>query len=290
MGPRLKERTMSNPPSARTFVLLFTAAAAALWGCAEDPSSDAGEPVGETHVSFDDWKASLPRDPRDGAYLVDGNTRVQGDDALRAYYAEHSQPDALIVNKRDDGSDDRWGDAQKLNLTYCVSPAFGDRYRDVVTAMRSAASDWAQAAAVRFVYHGEEDGECTAANGNVLFEVVPAYDTHYNAKSFFPSLAERGEHQLFVDLGNVERAAPKTLTGVLRHELGHVLGFRHEHVRPEGNGQCTEGPDWRALTPYDPDSVMHYNAESRCRGANEGDYELSPLDRAGAASLYGPPR
>jgi hypothetical protein len=72
-------------------------------------------------------------------------------------------------------------------------------------------------------------------------------------------------------------------------QLGHVLGFRHEHAQPEGNGACTERPGWRALTPYDPGSVMRCNAESRCEGTNGGDYVLTWLDKAGAATLYGEP-
>jgi hypothetical protein len=34
---------------------------------------------------------------------------------------------------------------------------------------------------------------------------------------------------------------------------------------------------------------MHYNAESRCEGTNGGDYVLTWLDKAGAATLYGEP-
>jgi len=255
-----------------------------------DPSSDTAEPVGQTYESFEDWKAHLPRDPGDGAYLVDGHIGAHDDATLKELFAEREQPGALIVNRRDDGADDRWSDAMKMNLGYCVSLRFGEDHDAVVAAMDSAGSDWARAAAVRFIYHGEEDADCTAENDRVLFEVVPAHGTTYNARSFFPSLARReGYHRIFIDLENVARAAPKSLTGVLRHELGHVLGFRHEHVRPQGNGACTEGPDWRALTRYDPESVMHYNAYSACAGANGGDYVLTSLDKAGAAALYGPP-
>lgn len=281
---------MSLPPSNhRSLLLMSVASVLVAASCGGEPTPDEAEPVGSTYESFDAWKAKLPRDPSDGAYLFEGDVGVFDEATLKRLHAEHDQPNALIVNKRDDGSDDRWSDAQKMNLTYCVSPSFGDAHGAVVAAMESAASDWERSAAVRFVHRSEEDESCTRENSNVVFEVMPAYGASYNARSFFPSMAERGKHVLFVDLDNVARARPKSLTGVLRHELGHVLGFRHEHARPQSNGVCTEGPDWRALTPYDPESVMHYNAESPCAGANGGDYELTSLDRAGVAALYGRP-
>jgi len=53
-----------------------------------------------------------------------------------------------------------------------------------------------------------------------------------------------------------------TSQGVFRHELGHVLGLRHEHIRAPGTF-CTEDSSWRGVTAYDSASVMHY------RGARE---------------------
>ncbi|MBZ4422954.1 hypothetical protein [Myxococcus sp. RHSTA-1-4] len=74
-----------------------------------------------------------------------------------------------------------------------------------------------------------------------------------------------------------------TTEGVLRHELGHILGFRHEHTHP-ASGTCFEDSDWRALTPYDPSSVMHYQW---CSGVMTADMRLTDLDERGSVSLYG---
>ena len=281
---------MCLPPHLhRSFVLLSAIAFLVPLSCTDDSQPDAGERVGENTLSFEAWKASLPRDPNDGAYLVEEDIGVHDEASLREYHAEHAQPGALIVNRREDGADDRWSEVRKMNLTYCVSPRFGAQQQEVAAAMAAAGDDWSRAAEVRFVHLRAEDRDCDADNDRIVFEVVPARGTNYNGRSFYPSLAARGTHELFVDLENIADAAPKTLTGVLRHELGHVLGFRHEHTRPEANGVCLERPEWRALTPYDPRSVMHYNAWSRCGGANEGDYLLTSFDIAGARSLYGAP-
>src|SRR5690606_28927673 len=47
-----------------------------------------------------------------------------------------------------------------------------------------------------------------------------------------------------------------------------------------------EDSHWRALTSYDPSSVMHY---PWCNGTNTGDLYLTELDKLGARLLYGPP-
>ena len=65
-------------------------------------------------------------------------------------------------------------------------------------------------------------------------------------------------------------------------ELGHTLGFRHEHTRPEA-GTCFEDNNWRPLTPYDSASIMHY---PQCNGSSS-DLEFQASDAAGLRALYG---
>jgi hypothetical protein len=76
---------------------------------------------------------------------------------------------------------------------------------------------------------------------------------------------------------------------VLRHELGHVLGFRHEHIRDEAPLGCPEDDigtkQTSNLTPFDRYSVMHY----LCGGAGSKELNITDFDRRGARSLYGPP-
>lgn len=70
-------------------------------------------------------------------------------------------------------------------------------------------------------------------------------------------------------------------TGILRHEIGHVLGYRHEHNRAL-TGCHFEDNRWVALTPYDPKSVMHYF----CGGGGTRALTLSASDVAGHRQLY----
>jgi hypothetical protein len=75
--------------------------------------------------------------------------------------------------------------------------------------------------------------------------------------------------------------------GVLRHELGHVLGFRHEHIRSGAPAVCPNEPlvNTINLTDYDPSSVMHYF----CGGVGDKELRITDIDRQGSQLLYGPP-
>jgi len=189
-----------------------------------------------------------------------------------------SQP--LIVNVVR-GQDDKWSASAALNITYCVSQSsFGSRYSTVVSAMSSAAGAWEAAANVNFVHASQYDGNCNGRTP-VVFDVRQVETSQYLARAFFPSTNRRNRNVLIASasFGNIK---PWSLTGVLRHELGHALGFRHEHTRPEA-GVCFEDNKWRALTAYDSSSVMHY---PQCNGTQNGDLVLTNLDKAGAAALY----
>ena len=261
--------------------------AIALVGCA-DPGSDV--------LTYEQFKAQAYVEPDTGIYIVNGDEIVVDEAGMQDVYQRYldSVADAadaadgystisqdLIVN-RVGGQDDRWPQSTASNLTFCVSQSsFGSRYTTVVQAMDAAAGAWEAAANVNFVHASAQDGNCTSRNNSVVFDVRQVTTTQYLARSFFPSSKRRSREVLIAtdSFGNI---SPWTLAGVLRHELGHTLGFRHEHTRPE-SGTCFEDNNWRALTAYDSSSVMHY---PQCNGTQNGDLVLTNLDKSGAHSLY----
>jgi hypothetical protein len=245
-------------------------------GCA----IEAGEPVediADTQLSWEQFRADVYQEPESGVFIVNGDEMLETEAELRSFY-ESLQGGALIVHQA--GGDARWSDAQKLNITYCVSTTFGARYSATVTAMAQATGAWEGAANVNFVHLSQYDSNCTGNQSNVLFDVRPVQTTQYLARAFFPNQSRKNRNVLIDDsaYGN-----NPDVTGVLRHELGHALGFRHEHTRPE-SGVCFEDNQWRALTAYDSSSVMHY---PQCNGTNTWSLNLTNTDKAGAAALYG---
>lgn len=226
-----------------------------------------------------------------GVFIVNGDEMVETEAELADFYnnmvahwvgaSVGETSDALIVN-RVGSRDDKWSSTTAANLTYCVSQSsFGSRYNSVVNAMASASAVWEATARVNFVHVAAQDGNCTASNPNVLFDVRQTSTTSYLARSFFPSTG-RATRNVLISTSSFGSISPYTLAGVLRHELGHTIGFRHEHTRPEA-GTCFENNSWRALTTYDSASVMHY---PQCNGSNRGDLVLTSRDKTGARSLY----
>lgn len=251
----------------------------ALFGCggSEDMAQE------KTPMSWEEFKASAIKGDGD-VFIVDMDIALENEQALKEYYdnniaANHSEG-ALAVYYLS-GADVKWNSTTARNLTYCVSSSsFGTRYSTVVSAMNSATAAWEATANVNFIHSSTYDSNCTASQTGVLFDVRQTSDTSYLARAFFPNSSRSGRNVLI----STSAFTPSryTLAGILRHELGHALGFRHEHTRLSSTG-CYEDASWRALTSYDAASVMHY---PQCKGSNTGDLVLTSLDKSGARALY----
>jgi hypothetical protein len=215
------------------------------------------------------------------------------------------------------GFDATWSSSRKLALTWCLgrimpSPFTNQETHDLhvkrtLEAIEWATRAWERAADVNFVHLAEFDspesyasGDCQPGENGIHFRVRTGSDCIQNCGGV--TMPEAHPMSEFLDPADVEGTAEVVL-GLQRfmhndtdariialHELGHVLGFTHEHLRwlelqdPKSD-TCQENKDipWRGVTPADPHSVM---AIDDCVGVAKNVPVLSDWDRLGAYYGY----
>jgi hypothetical protein len=179
-------------------------------------------------------------------------------------------------------------------LSYCVlKSTFGSdaKYQAIVDNMKAATREWSQTINLKFQHEPSHDDSTpgTVPPDGITFTVrlVPPGDPDAPiASAFFPGDPATERHLLvFSDYFSPDLIFDKV--GVLRHELGHVVGFRHEHIRTEAPPVCQGESlfDTILQTEYDPKSVMHYF----CGNRGSRELKISVLDRVGARQVYGAP-
>ena len=245
--------------------------------------------------TFEEFKSQVYQEPFEGGkYIVNGDTAIVDEKHLQEFFEtrikEEFQPatggPVKLTVHQVNGQDAVWNSTEKRQLTYCVSTSFGNQYGQMVADMQAATGAWEAVANVDFIHVGGQDGSCTASNSNVAFDVRPVnVNGQYLARAFFPN-EPRSSRNVLVDNSSfgLDPNGTLSLQGILRHELGHTLGFRHEHTRPD-SGTCFEDNNWRPLTSYDAFSVMHY---PQCNGQGDWSLTLTNIDQNGSACLYGP--
>ncbi|BBA33614.1 uncharacterized protein sS8_1657 [Methylocaldum marinum] len=244
---------------------------------------------------------------------VDGETlwRVEGDvlldeDQLRRYARQQealremrftmreagmpAMVSAELVGMTEDDKILRW--APGLMLTYAVlrrTFTIGGEsgYRLVVESMERATADWAETCGISFSHKPELDDSDSLRPEGARF-VVREFDAggEFIASAFFPNDPVH-RRRILIDPSFYSPDLRFDKAGVLRHELGHVLGFRHEQIRSEAPPGCPDEDTYGTINlgDYDPRSVMHYF----CGGVGSQSLAITELDKAGSQRVYGLP-
>jgi hypothetical protein len=252
-------------------------------------------------ADFEKFRHSLKKVTIDQVqqYIVEGDVLLD-DDELKLYYLRLRSDERTLTPSREieprlivvvgpEGRPIRWPSSTPLTYTVLRQTFRTDaEYNTVVNAIGAAADDWERWCAIDFQHRVDLDSSSGVRVPGVVFVVRGIDASGAFIADAFPPNAPEIDRRILVDWSYFTTDYDRI--GVFRHELGHVMGFRHEHIRALPTGIQPNCPPedtayTQAITNYDAKSVMHYP----CQGVENKEFLLSDDDKAAAASLYGPP-
>ena len=232
------------------------------------------------------YMAVLPRD--EDLYVLEGDILLT-EQELRAYVVGKSQAQALASDSAEllvnvhNGARDYYRDVNQRKLTYAIDRSSfptQSQYQTAANNMKAAGLAWQNSCStcrLKFSYSTQFDTSPSHDKVNFIVRLKDVGGA-YIAAAFFP---HDSPVRRYVNIDPSYFTTTFDKVGVLRHELGHVIGYRHEHTR-NIPGCYFEDNNWQPLTEYDSRSVMHYF----CGGAGSLALAISPLDRSGHRKLY----
>ncbi|MEQ9374030.1 MAG: matrixin family metalloprotease [Imperialibacter sp.] len=203
-----------------------------------------------------------------------------------AYYNDTTQYNKLIMDVLPSGRFNLMPHADRL--TYAVvesSFPTTKLYEEVVANFGKAAMEWSDILnkKVKFTHKSDLDSKLKPSQTSRKVTFVVRYFNSggsFIASAFFPS-DQKYRWKVKVDPSYYTTSVDQT--GIFRHEIGHILGFRHEHIRDGAPLDCpAESGPFEPLTDYDSLSVMHY----LCGDAGNYRLRFTKNDILGARLIY----
>lgn len=235
-----------------------------------------------------------------GDLLMDATTfqRRLSEEIMRSHLEQQQvkffKPKQDVFIGYDEATNDtvKW---DKFPIRFCIRKSSFSSVPSGYEALRSnllqAMANWSGVCNVKFDYVEAADIAANHRPFNLDFIVQmenPGRPVWEAAAAFFPNTPPALRVLRIMPL---YWSTPKDKVGILRHEIGHILGFLHEHAARVDLAplECrqyypeTVLPGKPVIVEYDAMSVMHYF----CGGAGTMEMSFSKNDSLGFAAIYG---
>jgi hypothetical protein len=208
------------------------------------------------------------------------------------YKKVYSMDKIFSVGEKIDGKIVRWDKGTTISLSICKS-SFGNEadYNLIKNYVLEAITEWnliiPKNAKVKFNY--------VPGNDNIPVDVKPIIDNYfiirqhsdmaYDGFAFFPYTSIQ-ERIMYINYNQIYTYAKHVQSGIIKHELGHILGLRHELARVDCKwASCYKQEDYFEpwiLSSCDKNSIMTY----LCTDLNNFPYTITDGDKKGINLLY----
>lgn len=248
----------------------------------------------DSPTALANYLATLEKDG-DHHYFIEGDLRltkveiVEYLDGLKDPDTRPRSEELIVAHDPTTGEMSYWKDKASRRISFTIDYESFEGYGGQSTAetvlddLMAAAHWWENACrecGIDFVFVDPKDAG--ASFKDVIFVLQYRHLISSKiARAFFPYQYLSKMKPQKVEVFPKYFTSSFNRVGVLRHELGHVLGYRHEHIS-NIHGCKSEGGKTTAITPYDSKSAMHY----LCGGSGSKELKLSSEDIKGHKCLY----
>ncbi|KAK8054969.1 hypothetical protein PG993_000196 [Apiospora rasikravindrae] len=265
--------------------------------------------VPSTSPPESEWSSDSPYDDSDEDptwvpnLSVSSTARTRGQMAKSSKKLDTEKPAIVEVQAGVSGSDDQiWPvETRELKVRFLDgTPEYKRRVEQLVTEHYNTLP-----MRLRFVFLGWEDTSTS--------DIRITFYTGYNSSYVGLDNRNRPQNEPTMDL-NMNQSTAAWVQHIVLHEFGHALGLKHEHQHPDcsfqwnltklkASGKTQRyidinykklSPDYpKVLTPYDENSIMHYNVDKGDARKSTKYVPLSTVLSSGDKSLilklYPPP-